>query len=54
MRSLAARARLLLRMRIRSQMPAYDDLTILAAIEPLGKDAKPLRDLAVVVRDRVR
>ena len=28
--------------------------TSLAAIEPLGKDAKPLRDLAVVVRDRVR
>ena len=28
--------------------------TSLAAIEPLGKEAKPLRDLAIVVRDRVR
>jgi geranylgeranyl diphosphate synthase, type II len=28
--------------------------TSLAAIEPLGSAAKPLRDLAVVVRDRVR
>ncbi|HYR29930.1 MAG TPA: polyprenyl synthetase family protein [Thermoanaerobaculia bacterium] len=28
--------------------------TSLAAIEPLGASAKPLRDLAVVVRDRVR
>jgi geranylgeranyl diphosphate synthase type II len=28
--------------------------TSLAAIEPIGKPAKPLRDLAVFVRDRVR
>jgi hypothetical protein len=28
--------------------------TSLAAIEPLGNAAKPLRDLAIVVRDRVR
>ena len=28
--------------------------TSLAAIEPLGSSAKPLRDLAVLVRDRVR
>ena len=28
--------------------------TSLAAIEPLGAAAKPLRDLAVIVRDRVR
>lgn len=27
--------------------------TSLSAIEPLGKDAKPLRDLAILVRDRV-
>jgi geranylgeranyl diphosphate synthase type II len=28
--------------------------TSLTAIEPLGKDARPLRDLAILVRDRVR
>lgn len=28
--------------------------TSIAAIEPLGKDAQPLRDLALLVRDRIR
>jgi hypothetical protein len=28
--------------------------TSLSAIEPLGKVAKPLRDLAILVRDRVK